>query len=143
MWQTFFRCQRNPVLRSQLLSALMSGTTIEVERLPTASLLDAVLLATASRVYCEAEIVDDYAALLRRADEEWKQPGHTSNVFDQTHAATCDFLVTGRTSEIRCAEEQYIVDMVAWYLQQEPPNYFSKEIDDVRQHRLSKQDRIA
>src|ERR1700733_8017072 len=126
-WSLFFRCQRNPILRSQLVAALLVGTPLEVDRLPSAALLDAVLLATASRAYCESEIVDDYTALLRRTDEEWRRPDWTSKVFDSIHTGTANFILHGST-EFVCVEEQYIPTMVQDYLQGAMPNCFVKEL---------------
>ena len=126
-WKTFFACQRSPVLRSQVLLALMAGTPFEVERLPVAALPDVALLATASRSYCEAEIVDDYAALLRRVEEEWGAPDWTCKRFDSPHLCCLDFILKG-TTEFVAAEDLYISELTQWLLDQEAPSYFKKEL---------------
>lgn len=126
-WELFFRDQRAPFVRSQLVTAIMAGRVLEVERLPVIALLDAVLLATAARVYLEAEIIDDYQTLLRRADDAWKDPMWTCRVFDQTHSAAANFVIQGST-EFKCYEEAYIPDFVARMLEQDPPVYFKKEL---------------
>jgi hypothetical protein len=126
-WKIFFRDQRSPFLRSQLITALMTGHPFEVERLPASSLLDVVLLSMTARNYHEAEIIDDYNALLRRADELWKDPMWTRKVFDQTHMGAADFIIRGMT-EFLCYEDQYVPDLVGWFLEHEPPVYFSEEL---------------
>jgi hypothetical protein len=128
-WEDFFRCQRSPVLRSQLLTALMAGTPLVVDRLPSASLLDVVLLATAARNHCDAEIVDDYAALLQRARDEWAAPGWTALVFDQQHGNKANYILQG-SDWFDNHEESYIPDMVAWYLRQtDAPAVFERKIE--------------
>lgn len=128
-WETFFQCQRSPVLRSQLLAALLNGTRLVVERLPQSALLDAVLLGFAARVYCEAEIVDNWAELLRRTEEEWERPDWTCRIFDSIHTSAANNIVKGQVSNFTCVEEQYIPDMVQWYLEHDLPEYFSQEIE--------------
>jgi hypothetical protein len=127
-WETFFSCQRHSVLRSQLLAALMAGTPVEAARLPNATLLDAVLLATAAREFCDAEIVDDYAALLDRTAEEWARPDWTCRVFSSIHAMWAGFIISHGTRNFDEVSARYIPDMVAWYLRQEVPQYFKKEL---------------
>jgi hypothetical protein len=127
-WEVFFRDQKSPLLRSQLITALMSGHQLEVERLPTATLLDAVLLSMSARSYSEAEIVDDYNALLRRTDAAWKDPMWTRRTFDQTHMNAADFIITCGSSEFTCVEDEYIPDLVHWLLEHDPPEYFSEEL---------------
>lgn len=126
-WAFFFRDQRSPFLRSQLITALMSGHALEVERLPTVTLLDAVLLSSTARCYHEAEIIDDFNALLRRTDDTWKAPDWTCRVFDQTHTAAADFILRG-VAEFENAEDVYIPDLVEWLLEHDPPAYFKKEL---------------
>lgn len=126
-WNLFFRDQRSPVLRSQLITALMSGHPLEVERLPTRTLLDAVLLAMTARNYFESEIIDDYNALLRRTDTAWKDPLWTKRTFDQLHMGVCDFILRGAT-EFKCYEDMYIPELVRWMLENEPPQYFVEEL---------------
>ena len=126
-WEVFFHDQRSPLLRSQLITALMSGHQLEVERLPTQVLLDAVLLSMTTRNYLEAEIVDDYQGLLSRTDEKWKDPMWTRRVFDQMHAGTADFIIRG-TNEFKCAEDLYIPELVQWWLEHDVPEYFSEEL---------------
>jgi hypothetical protein len=130
-WETFFQCQRSPALRSQLLAALLSGTQIVVERLPQQMLLDVVLLAFAARVYCDSEIVDNWAELLRRTEEEWERPDWTCRIFDSIHTSAANNIVHGQVSNFTCAEEQYIPDMAQWYLDHDLPEYFSREIEEV------------
>lgn len=129
-WDIFFRDQRSPVLRSQLITALMSGHPLEVDRLPAAALLDVVLISMAARNYHEAEIIDDYNALLRRTDETWKDPMWTRRTFDQTHMAVADFIIRG-TNEFKCSEDLYIPNLVQWFLENDPPSYFSEELTDL------------
>jgi hypothetical protein len=126
-WEFFFRDQRSPLLRSQIVTALMAGRQLEVERLPPASLLDAVVLASAARVYHEAEIIDDFNALLRRTDEAWKDPQWTCRTFDQTHRNVADFIIRGLT-EFVAYEDLYIPELTKWLLEHDPPEYFSEEL---------------
>lgn len=126
-WEFFFRDQRSPILRSQLITALMTGHLLEVERLPTTALLDAVLLSMTTRNYLDAEIIDDYNALLRRTDEKWRDPMWTRRTFDQVHTNAASFILMG-ASEFVSAEDLYIPDLVDWFLQHEPPTYFTKEL---------------
>ena len=128
-WETFFMCQRSPVLRSQMLTTLMAGTPIEAERVPVAALLDVVLIAMAARQYCAAEIADDYRALLSRTEELWARPDWTTRVFSSLHAGTANFILKGST-EFTCAEDLYIPSMVAWYMRYDPPSYFTKELTE-------------
>jgi hypothetical protein len=127
VWETFFKCQRSPVLRSQILAALMCGTPFTVDKLPVAALPDVALLATASRGYCEAEIVDDYAALLGRVEEEWRRSEWTCRAFDSSHLNCLDFICKG-TREFVALEDAYIPALVRWVLAQEVPQYFKKEL---------------
>jgi hypothetical protein len=134
-WESFFKCQPSPVFRSQLLAGLMAGVKIEVARIPTSTLLDAVLLATAARTCCDAEIVDDYQSLLDRARDAWRAPDWTCHVFSSTHAAKADFILTQGMTDFVCAEDAYIPEMVSWYLRQDAPDYFDHELEtdkDVR-----------
>lgn len=135
-WDTFFRDQRNPVLRSQLITALMAGKQLELDRLPAAVLLDVVLMSMTTRNYFEAEIIDDYEGLLRRTEEKWRDPLWCCKVFDQRHSCTASFILMG-TKEFKCPEDQYIPDLVQWYLEHDPPLYFEKELTeaDVKKHR--------
>src|SRR5258708_1661037 len=73
-WAVFFRDQRSPFLRSQLITALMSGHPLELERLTNPVLADVLLLASTTRNYFEAEIIDDWEGLLRKVEEVWKNP---------------------------------------------------------------------
>lgn len=129
MWQVFFRLQRSPVLRSEMLTALMSGTQLLAERIPNALLLDVALLATASRRYLEAEIVDDYAALLRRVEEKWAAPDWTARVFDSIHANYVSGLLKGWAMDMEQLDEvTYVPKMTQWYLEHDVPGYFVKEL---------------
>jgi hypothetical protein len=128
-WEAFFRCQRSPLFRSQLLMALLSGTTIQVDHLPITMLLDVVLLATAARGYCEAEIVDDYGSLVAKVREVWDRPDYTARVFDSIHGLAANFIVYHGRRKFACFEEEYIPIMVGWYLRHESPNYFKREIE--------------
>jgi hypothetical protein len=130
-WETFFMCQRNPMLRSQVLAALLSGTRIVVARLPTPLFLDVVLLGFAARVYCDAEIVDDWAELLRRTEEEWERPDWTCKVFSSLHAGAANGIVQGQVANFGCFDEQYIPDLVQYYLEHDLPEYFSREIEEL------------
>jgi hypothetical protein len=129
-WESFFRCQRSPILRSQLLTALMAGTQLIMERVPTSGLLDALLLSTATRNYCEAEIIDDYDGLIARTAETWKRPDWSTKVFSSIHANAANFILLG-TKEFNCSEDAYIPSMVSWYLAQDPPQYFAKELTEA------------
>lgn len=125
-WELFFRCQRNPFLRSQILAALMAGTQLELARLPNAALADVALLATVSREYHDAEIIDDYEGLLARIRDLWRQPEFTHRTFDSIHLSTISFITMG-TKQIHCIEEKYIIDLVEWYLSHDAPDYIRKE----------------
>ena len=118
-WEYFFMCQLNPVLRSQVLTALMAGTVLEVKRVPTSTLLDVVLLATAAREHCESEVVDDYEALLQRTRDEWNRPDWTTRVFDSLYANKANYILQGSTTFH--SESAYVPSMVAWYLAHETP----------------------
>lgn len=126
-WAFFFRDQRSPFLRSQMITALMEGKPFEVERLPTAALLDVVLLASTARAYHEAEIIDDFQALLRHTEEIWKSPGWTCKMFDQTHSSAADFILRGVVN-FDNAEDVYIPDLVGYYLEAEAPSYIGREL---------------
>lgn len=126
-WEVFFRDQRSPLLRSQLITALMSGHQLEVERLPHGALLDAVVLSMTTRSYFDAEIIDDYTALLRHVDELWRDPMWTKRIFDQYHTNAASYIIRG-SSRFVCAEDLYIPDLVGWLLEHEPPQYFSEEL---------------
>jgi len=130
-WETFFLCQRNPVLRSQVLAALMTGTRLVVAHLSTPLCLDVVLLGFAARVYCDAEVVDDWAELLRRTEEEWERPDWTCRVFSSIHACAASAIVKGQVINFTCSEEQYIPDLVQYYLEHDLPEYFSREIEEL------------
>jgi hypothetical protein len=126
-WEVFFKCQRSPVLRSQLITALMAGKPLEVERLPPAALLDVVMLSMVTREYYQAEIIDDYVALLRKTDTIWREPMWTCKIFDQYHLHTADYVVRGST-ELVSYEDRYLPGLVQWYLNAEAPSYFKEEI---------------
>jgi hypothetical protein len=131
-WEVFFKYQRSPFLRSQLITALMAGKPLEVERLPPATLLDVVMLAMVTREYYHAEIIDDYQALLRRTDALWKEPMWTCKIFDQYHLHTADYVVRGST-ELVCYEDQYLPSLVGWILEHDSPTYFAKELETVKE----------
>lgn len=130
-WESFFRCQPSPVLRSQMLTTLMAGTPLEVERIPTGSLLDAVLVAFTARVYCAAEVVDDYQRLLERTEELWREPSWTTRIFDSIHANAANFVINHSSKQFAGVEEQYIPNMVEWYLSHDCPEYFSEELTEI------------
>jgi hypothetical protein len=130
-WEVFFQCQRSPVLRSQMLTTLMAGTALQAECVPTSSLLDAVLISFAARVYCEAEVVDDYARLLERTEELWRAPDWTSRVFNSIHGNTANFIINHGAREFVCAEEQYVPLMARWYLEHDCPEYFETELTEA------------
>jgi hypothetical protein len=127
-WMQFFKCQTSPVLRSQLVTALLSGRLLEAERVPSQVLLDLALLSTASRQECNAEIVDDYRVLLRRVSREWGAPDWTARRMWSIHAATADFIVLGAEVTFEDPEVRYLPALVAWYLNQDVPRYFKKEL---------------
>ena len=128
-WEAFFKCQRHPILRSQLLTSLMAGTVMPTERIPTGSLLDAVLVATAAREILNAEVVSDYDALLTRTEEEWAKPDWTCKVFSSIHGHWANAILKG-TRNFDSVEENYIPDMVEWYIQHDVPTYFSRELTE-------------
>jgi len=107
----------------------MAGVKLQAARLPSTALLDAVLIATAARNHCDAEVVDDYQVLVDRIAEAWRAPDWTARVFDSIHAKAADDIVTRGATEFVCAEDQYIDGMVAWYLRQDPPHYFKRELE--------------
>lgn len=127
-WETFFVCQPNPVLRSELITSMLVGTPLQFERVPTVALLDAVLLASTARVYCESEIVDDFKALCDRVEEEWRRPEWSCRVFSSIHGNAANFIVNHGRQKFAGCEEQYIVDMVTWYLGHDAPDYKAKKI---------------
>lgn len=127
-WESFFACQHSPIIRSTLLTCLMAGTVLQVERIPASALLDAVLLATAARKM-EAEIVDDYDALLSRAEEVWSKPDFTHKVMDNTHGRWANCIIKGQRDFFD--EEQYIPRMVEWYCGQEVPKYMAQDMSDA------------
>ena len=128
-WETFFRCQRSPVLRSQVLTTLMAGTPLEAERVPAGSLLDAVLISFTARAYCNVEVVDDYDALCSRTNEIWARPDFTHKMFSSAHGCAASFILRG-SREFHAAEEGYIPAMVGWYLGHDVPNYFHHEVTE-------------
>jgi hypothetical protein len=136
-WESFFRCQKSPILRSQMLTTLMAGTPLQMEHLPMASLLDALLLAFTARTYCEAELIDDYEGLKRRTDDTWKRADWTTKMFDSIHVRAANFIILG-SEELAACEEAYIPTMVAWYLGHDVPQYFAHELEtdaEVKAHR--------
>jgi hypothetical protein len=127
-WDFFFRDQRSATLRSMLVASIMAGRPLEMERLPAGALLDVVLLGCACRVVHQAEVVDDWEALLRRTNEEWKNPLWTRKTFDQVHSGTASFIALQGRSEFLNFEESYIPDLAGWILAHEPPEYFAREL---------------
>ena len=125
-WEIFFYEQRNPVLRSQMLTILMAGTPMEAERVPKAALLDALLLAYAARRYYSAEIIDDFQVLVERVKEEWERPTWTTKVFSNSHANAAAFIVYQGARSLDDCEHQYLLNMVEWYLGHDCPAYFSE-----------------
>lgn len=109
------------------MTALMSGHPFETERVPKSALLDVLLIASTTREYLNAEVIDDFAALKERVDETWRDPMWTRRVFDQTHMNAADFILKG-TTRFSCHEDQYIPDLVEWMIQNDPPEYFSEEL---------------
>jgi hypothetical protein len=136
-WELFFKCQRHPVLRSQLLTSLMAGTRFEAERLPTSTLLDAVLIAAAARQEHNAEVIDNYQALLDRTETAWSAPNWCAQVFSSIHGRWADRILKG-TQGFDTPEEKYIPAMVGWYLEQDPPEYFAKELTEADLKRRKK-----
>ena len=130
-WEIFFYEQRNPVLRSQMLTILMAGTPMEAERVPKAALLDALLLAYAARRYYSAEIIDDFQVLVERVKEEWERPTWTTKVFSNSHANAAAFIVYQGARSLDDCEHQYLLNMVEWYLGHDCPNYFDEELTEV------------
>jgi hypothetical protein len=130
-WETFFRCQPNPIIRSQLLTALLAGSTIQVDRVPTVALQDVLMLALGARKYCDAEIVDSWQNLKERVFDVWARPDFTHRMMDQTHCLWCSAVVHRGAEEFLNSEERYVPAMVAWYLGHASPSYFVKEIEAV------------
>lgn len=128
-WNIFFRDQRCPFIRSQLITAMLAGQALEVDRIPTISLLDVLLLASTGRNYFEAEIIDDFDALKKRVDEAWSQPNWTCRIFDQYHRNAASFILSAGTTHFACHEDAYIPDLMEWMLQNEPPQYFVEEFE--------------
>lgn len=126
-WESFFRCQRYPILRSQMLTSLMAGTPLEVERVPAPMLLDLLLLATACREQHDAEIVDDYDGLITRVAEAWASPNWTCKIFSQVHARWASRITEGKR-DFDSPEEGYIPQMAGWYMAHNAPEYFVKEL---------------
>jgi hypothetical protein len=129
-WESFFQCQRYPILRSQLLTAMMAGTVMPAARVPTASLLDVVLIATAAREVLNAEIVSDYNGLLSRTQEEWSRPDWTAKVFSSIHGNWANAILRG-TRNFDAPETEYIVPMTEWYINHEAPEYFVRELTEA------------
>lgn len=127
-WSFFFSCQRNPILRSQVLTALMAGVPLEIARLPTEVLLDVVLIATATREFHEAEVVDSYDELLTLTEEAWKRPDWTTKVFDSIHCNWADSILNRGRRDFDSPETKYVPSLVGWYLTHDAPVYFKKEL---------------
>lgn len=128
-WPRFFYCSRSPVLRSQLLTALLAGTPLTAERLPTTALADAVLLCEGARRYHAAEVVDDFAGLCRRVEEKWAEPAWTTRVFDQLYLNAVGFVTRFRSDcALEMPETGWIPEMVGWYLEHGVPEYFRREV---------------
>lgn len=127
-WERFFQHQRSPMLRSQLLTALMTGgKPLEVESLPSAVLLDTLLLAAVARQEHEAEIVDDYDGLLARVNREWAEPAWTCKRFDQRHSGLASLIAIGNSVTFTDPDVEYLVTMVGTYLNQDAaPEFFGK-----------------
>lgn len=126
-WEVFFSCQRHPILRSQLITAMMSGTVLDADRVPTGLLLDALLIATAARTDHNAEVVNTYDALVTRVREEWSKPDWTCRVFSSQHANKANWILQGQV-EFCCAEDVYIPQYVGWLLQQDAPAYWDEDL---------------
>lgn len=131
-WWEFFRSQRNPVLRSQLITSIMAGVVLEVDRLPKAALADALMLATACREEWDCEIVDNYRALQRRVKEVVEEPDFTHAVMDQLHFRIA-YLVACREPRAHIPfpeehETKYIGPLTQDLLNADVPSYFKKEL---------------
>lgn len=129
-WETFFMCQRYPVLRGQLITTIMAGKPLEVARINKHMLLDVVLLATACREQCNAEIVDDFQRLLDRTEEEWRKPDWTCKVFSQLHADWANNIINHGTRHFESFEAWYVPTLAQWLLEHDVPNYFSYELTE-------------
>jgi hypothetical protein len=129
-WPFFFQCQRYPILRSQILTALMSGTPLVVDRLPTYILLDVILLATACREYHNAEIVDSYDELLKQTEEHWRKPDWTAKVFSSIHCNWADAIINRGIRDFESAETRYIPAFTGWFLEHDAPKYIDKELQE-------------
>lgn len=125
-WQLFWQCQRSPVLRSQVVAALLAGTVIEVERLPRALLADVAVLATVTRTCCDAEIVDDYQALLQRVEEVWQEPTWTCRTFDSPYLGWLHFVLLGSVN-LEVPEVAWMPDWIEELLEQDMPGYLAPE----------------
>lgn len=122
MWTVFFRCQRHPILRSQLIVALIAGQQLTVARVPTALLLDLFVMATAAREFHDAEIVDSYDELVTVVKEIWNSPEYTAARMDQQHsnlASSILFLDSEVKSIFERPEDRYVPALVAAYLEME------------------------
>lgn len=123
-WEVVFRCQRSPVYRSEMVTALMAGTAIPVERLPVAMLADAVLMATACREHCAAEVVDDYQLLINRMEETFSRADYSARVSDTTFLTKVSSILMGYQPFVDL-ETDCVPALAAWYLAQvSVPSYF-------------------
>lgn len=77
----FSRC-RNVVNVSNLIVALAAGTPIKVDRLPVDMLPAVVLLATIGLRTHNQQIIDDYAFLLTRMEEAFKDDTLANGDYD-------------------------------------------------------------
>jgi hypothetical protein len=128
-WEAVFSCQRHPVYRSQLITALMAGTALNAEAVPVGALPDALLLCTAARAHCEAEVVDDYPALVRRMEETFKRPDFTARLCDTAFLSKVSGICWGWGEEFINAEDQCVPLLVRWLLEQDAvPEYFKEEL---------------
>jgi hypothetical protein len=105
---------------------MMAGTVVETERCSEASLADFLLMAFTSRVYHEAEVVDDYEALLTRIREVWSRSEFTHHVFDSTHLRAAAYIAFQNCEEFSCPEEDYISALIGGWFEVDPPEYFKK-----------------
>jgi hypothetical protein len=139
-WDIFFRCQRYPILRSQVLVALMAGTVTPTERVPVAALLDVFVLATAARERVDADIVDNYAELERRVREEWD--GERFHVMSSQHgncASSIVYLNADRKAIFDRPEDSYIPAMLSKLFEvEEVPQYIGQEMTEEKQPKRKK-----
>jgi len=132
-WECFFRDQPFPVFRSQLLTALMAGTPLDVEHIPVRALADVAIIAAVSRYFCNAEVVTDWKALISKVRELWDAPTFSHKVFSNMHLRALASVIyhNSEQSAFSDHDELYLPELVRWYLEQETPDYFERTVESL------------